>query len=242
MFGRFSVWILELIAGGPEELVAVVTDGLWTVAHDHAPAGSPVSGCEPLRGWIRPDQRHEMASTGCRNSLIASVSPGVDLGPRLGRVVLRRDAAAAGTSITGVTNPVLLVYSHRPEVRERIMTAIGRRPAPDVGRVDYLECSAVYEVMMATQSRAADVLILDGEAQPTGGIGISRQIHQEAAVVPPVVIVVRREDDRWLATWAGADEILVHPLDPVTAADSIARLLRRRAAGLVPSVTDAPPR
>jgi CheY-like chemotaxis protein len=161
----------------------------------------------------------------------------------IGRVVvLRPVGGTAGTSITGVSNPVLLVYSHRPEVRERIMTAIGRRPAPDVGRVDYLECSAVYEVMMATQSRAADVLILDGEAQPTGGIGISRQIHQEAAVVPPVVIVVRREDDRWLATWAGADEILVHPLDPVTAADSIARLLRRRSAGLVPSVTDAPPR
>ena len=156
--------------------------------------------------------------------------------------MLRPELAAAGTSITGVSNPVLLVYSHRPEVRERIMTAIGRRPAPDVGRVDYLECSAVHEVMMATQAQSADVLILDGEAQPTGGIGISRQIHQEAAVVPPVVIVVRRADDRWLATWAGADEILVHPLDPVTAADSIARLLRGRAAGLVPSVTDAPPR
>jgi len=161
---------------------------------------------------------------------------------RDGPGVLRLVSAAAGTSITGVSNPVLLVYSHRPEVRERIMTAIGRRPAPDVGRVDYLECSAVHEVMMATQAQAADVLILDGEAQPTGGIGISRQIHQEAAVVPPVVIVVRRADDRWLATWAGADEILVFPLDPVTAADSIARLLRRRTAGLVPSVTDAPQR
>ena len=66
------------------------------------------------------------------------------------------------------------------------------------------------------------MLILDGEAQPTGGIGISRQIHQEAAVVPPVVLVVRRADDRWLATWAGADEILVHPLDPVTAAECVA--------------------
>ncbi len=75
---------------------------------------------------------------------------------------------------------------------------------------------------MATHGQVADVLILDGEAQPTGGIGISRQIHQEATVVPPVVLVVRRADDRWLATWAGADEILVHPLDPVTAADCIA--------------------
>ncbi len=155
---------------------------------------------------------------------------------------VRAGGAGRGTTISGVSNPVLLVYSHRPEVRERIMTAIGRRPAPDVGRVDYLECSAVHEVMMATAGRLADVLILDGEAQPTGGIGISRQIHQEAEVVPPVVIVVRRADDRWLATWAGADEILVHPLDPVTAADCIAGLLRRRTAGLVPAVTDPRPR
>src|SRR6476661_7925841 len=85
MFGRFSVWILELIAGGPEELVAVVTDGLWTVAHDHAPAGSPVSVRRPRRGYICPGQRDEKASTGCRNSLLASVSSGADLGPRLGQ-------------------------------------------------------------------------------------------------------------------------------------------------------------
>jgi DNA-binding response OmpR family regulator len=105
--------------------------------------------------------------------------------------------------------------------------------------VDYLECSAVHEVMTATEGRQADVLILDGEAQPTGGIGISRQIHLEAQVIPPVILVVRRADDRWLATWAGADEILVYPLDPVTAAECVAGVLRRRTGGLVTSVTEA---
>jgi len=137
-----------------------------------------------------------------------------------------------------MSNPVLLVYSNRPEIRERIITAIGRRPAPDVGRVDYLECSAVHEVMTATEGRQADVLILDGEAQPTGGIGVSRQIHLEARVIPPVILVVRRPDDRWLATWAGADEILVYPLDPVIAAECVAGVLRRRAGGLVTAVTE----
>jgi len=51
---------------------------------------------------------------------------------------------------------------------------------------------------------------------------------------------VRRADDRWLATWAGADEILVYPLDPVTAAETVAAVLRRRSAGLVTAVTDTP--
>lgn len=128
-------------------------------------------------------------------------------------------------------NPVVLVYSHRAEVRETIMTAIGRRPAPDVGRVDFLEATGVNEVLMAIDDRAVDVVILDGEAQPTGGIGISRQIHQEAgrhgAPIPPVILTVRRAADRWLATWAQADEILIHPLDPITAAETVADILRR---------------
>ncbi len=126
-----------------------------------------------------------------------------------------------------MNNPVVLVYSHRQDVRERIMTAVGRRPAPDVGRVDFLECASVADVLMAIDDRVADVVILDGEAQPTGGIGISRQIHQEALAIPPIVLTVRRAADRWLATWAGADEILVHPLDPVIAAETVATLLRK---------------
>lgn len=129
-----------------------------------------------------------------------------------------------------MSNPVVLVYSHRQDVRERIMAAVGRRPAPDMGRIDFLECSSVSDVLMAIDDEVADVVILDGEAQPTGGIGISRQIHQESMRIPPIVLTVRRADDRWLATWAKADEILVHPLDPVIAADAVASLLRKLPA------------
>ena len=111
------------------------------------------------------------------------------------------------------------------------MGAVGRRPAPDVGRIDFLECSSVSDVLMAIDDKIADVVILDGEAQPTGGIGIARQIHQESAAIPPIILTVRRADDRWLATWAKADEILVHPLDPIIAADTVAALLRRLPAG-----------
>jgi DNA-binding NtrC family response regulator len=123
-------------------------------------------------------------------------------------------------------NPVVLVYSHRPEVREAIMTAIGRRPAPDVGRIDFLEASGVAEVLAAVDDRAADLLVLDGEAQPTGGMGISRQVHLEAEHIPPIILTVQRTADRWLATWSRADDVLVHPLDPVSAAETVARVLR----------------
>lgn len=135
----------------------------------------------------------------------------------------------------GREHPVVLVYSNREQVRQEIMQAIGRRPAPDVGRIDFLECSGVAEVLMAVDGQAADLLVLDAEAQPTGGMGISRQIHQELDYVPPVILVVQRAVDRWLSTWAKADDILVHPLDPVTAADTVAATLRRLAAGSAPA-------
>mgnify|MGYP001080852623 CR=1 FL=1 len=126
-------------------------------------------------------------------------------------------------------HPVVLVYSNRADVRSEVMLAVGRRPARDVGRIEFLECSSIGEVLQAVDEQAADLLILDGEAQPAGGMGVSRHIHQEAAVIPPTVLLVRRADDRWLATWAQVDEVLMYPLDPVTAAESVAAVLRRIA-------------
>ena len=121
----------------------------------------------------------------------------------------------------------VLVFSHRPEVREAITTAIGRRPAPDLGRVSFLEVGGIAEVLAACDAGTPDLVILDGEAQPTGGMGLSRQLKNEIDDCPPIVVTVRRRDDRWLATWSQADAVLVHPLDPITAAETVADVLRR---------------
>ncbi|MBA8825609.1 DNA-binding response OmpR family regulator [Saccharopolyspora lacisalsi] len=128
------------------------------------------------------------------------------------------------------TTTTVLVFSHRPEVREAITSAIGRRPAPDVGRVHYSEASTVAEVIGEVDAGAADLVILDGEAQPTGGMGISRQLKNEITECPPIVVTVRRKDDRWLATWSQADAVLVHPLDPLSAAETVAEVLRSRVS------------
>lgn len=129
-----------------------------------------------------------------------------------------------------MSDPVVLVYSNRAEVREAVILGIGRRPSRDVGKIDFLECSTFAEVLTAVDAGEADVLILDGEAQPVGGMGISRQIHLEMEVVPPVILLVRRADDRWLGTWSRADAMLMYPLDPITAAETLATVLRGRRA------------
>jgi DNA-binding response OmpR family regulator len=124
----------------------------------------------------------------------------------------------------------VLVFSHRPEVREAIVTAVGRRPAPDLGRVEYVEVGTVADVLYHVDSGAIDLAILDGEAQPTGGMGLSRQLKNEITNCPPIVIAVRRKDDRWLATWSQADAVIVHPLDPLAAAETVAEVLRSGAS------------
>ncbi|WP_410600048.1 hypothetical protein [Amycolatopsis sp. lyj-90] len=137
----------------------------------------------------------------------------------------------------------ILVFSHKAEVREAIINAVGRRPAADLGRVDYTEASGISEVLVEMDAGNVDLAILDGEAQPTGGIGLTRQLKNEIGVgagragentdCPPIIVSVRRKDDRWLATWSQADAVLVHPLDPLTAAETVADVLRARRVPVV---------
>lgn len=150
-----------------------------------------------------------------------------------------RGGSVPPATLSSVSRPdaqptsTVLVYSHRPEVREAIINAVGRRPAPDVGRVTFREAAGVAEVLAACDAREVDLVILDGEAQPTGGMGLSRQLHEEIVEgPPPIVLTVRRRDDRWLATWSQADAVLVHPLDPLETAEVVAQVLRGARADL----------
>jgi DNA-binding response OmpR family regulator len=120
------------------------------------------------------------------------------------------------------------VYSHDPVVRERIRVGVGRRPAPDVGRIRFVDASTVRQIQELADHGEVDLLLLDAEAQPTGGMGIARTLKNEIEDCPPAVVVVQRPQDRWLATWSEADAVLSHPLDPVQAAATVAEILRAR--------------
>ncbi|HEX6404321.1 MAG TPA: hypothetical protein VF003_14350 [Pseudonocardiaceae bacterium] len=120
----------------------------------------------------------------------------------------------------------VLVFSNRPRVREAIINAVGRRPAADVGRLHYVEAGTIDEVLAEVDAGRVDLAILDGEAQPTGGMGLSRQLKNEISHCPPIIVSVQRQDDRWLAVWSLADAVIVHPLDPLAAAETVAEVLR----------------
>jgi DNA-binding LytR/AlgR family response regulator len=122
----------------------------------------------------------------------------------------------------------VLVYSDDRTTREKVRAAIGRRPAADLPRVEFLECATAPYVIKALDARQADVVVLDGEAVPTGGLGLARQLKDEIYKCPPVLVLIGRPQDAWLATWSRAEAAVPHPLDPVAVATAVARLMRER--------------
>ncbi len=123
----------------------------------------------------------------------------------------------------------VLLYSDDPQVRERMRLAIGTRPAKDL-TVRFVESSAYAETVRILDDQDVDLLVLDGEAAPAGGLGIARQLKDEFSDPPPTCVVIARAADRWLAAYARVDATLVHPLDPVLTGQTVAALLRDRAA------------
>ncbi|WP_081788301.1 hypothetical protein [Candidatus Blastococcus massiliensis] len=123
----------------------------------------------------------------------------------------------------------VLVYSSRAETRDAVRTAVGRRPAPDVGPLSWIECATGDEVVAAVDAGGVDLCILDGEAQPTGGLALARQLDQEVPDRPTVCVLIARQPDRWLAHWSRAEGTLPLPVDPLTAPAVVAELLRASA-------------
>jgi DNA-binding response OmpR family regulator len=125
----------------------------------------------------------------------------------------------------------VVVYSHDADTRARVRLAIGRRPAPDVPEAEIIEVATEPMLFRLLDAGGADVMILDGEAQPAGGMGVCRQAKDEIYNCPPVLLIIGRPDDGWLATWSRADAVVSHPIDPVALARELAVLMRQRAHG-----------
>jgi DNA-binding response OmpR family regulator len=125
----------------------------------------------------------------------------------------------------------VVVYSHDADTRARVRLAIGRRPAPDVPEAEVIEVATEPMLFRLLDAGGTDVMILDGEAQPAGGMGVCRQAKDEIYNCPPVLLIIGRPDDGWLATWSRADAVVSHPIDPVALARELAGLMRQRATG-----------
>ncbi len=125
----------------------------------------------------------------------------------------------------------VLLYSDDSDTRAAVRLAVGRRAASDLPEIDWVECATSDAVTARADAGGLDVMVLDGEAVPFGGMGLCRQLKNEIFRCPPVLVLTGRPQDAWLATWSLADAAVPHPLDPLAVAEAVAELARMRLAG-----------
>lgn len=131
--------------------------------------------------------------------------------------------------MTEITNPTVelrvLVYSNDADTRSRVMSALGTRPHPDLPRFHYTEVATAPVVIEHMDAGGIGLAILDGEAAPTGGLGLAKQLSDELDDRPPILVLTGRPDDKWLADWSRADAAVPHPIDPLRLREAVTVLL-----------------
>ena len=138
-------------------------------------------------------------------------------------------ASSLGSTIWTVsaTSPLrILVYSDNAKTRQDVMLALGKRVHPELPELNYVEVATGPVVVQRVDAGDIDLAILDGEATPTGGMGIAKQLKDEIAQGPPIVVLTGRRDDAWLASWSRAEASVPQPIDPIRLSRTVLELLR----------------
>lgn len=137
---------------------------------------------------------------------------------------------AAPASSAEELRATVLVYSSNLHTRAAVRRAVGRRPSASSPRVEWVECATEPAVLERVRAGGLDLLVLDGEAAPSGGMGVCRTLKEEIFRCPPVLVLTGRVADGWLASWSRADSVVPHPLDPFVLARAVADLLEPSAS------------
>lgn len=118
----------------------------------------------------------------------------------------------------------VLVYASNEQTTDRVIRALGEHPSPEV-TIDVVPIANAEAAVARLDAGGIDLAILDGEAAPSGGMGLARQIKDEIDSPPPVVLLVGRRDDAWLASWSRAEAVVPHPVDAMTLAAAVNSLI-----------------
>ena len=121
--------------------------------------------------------------------------------------------------------PRVLLYSDNVDTRAQVLLAVGRRLTRGAPDIEWVETATHAAVIKHADAGGFDLLVLDGEAAKSGGMGLCRQLKNELFRCPPVLVLTGRPQDAWLASWSLADAVVAAPFDPVELQGVVARLL-----------------
>lgn len=127
----------------------------------------------------------------------------------------------------------VLVISEDPKERLRATSALRLRE--DVAVVEVDGAGPGREQALSGEY---DVLVVDGDLYPKGGFSLLYELRADAELAgdtsPPALVMIDREQDRWLAGWSGANEVMLKPVDPFRAAEVVEGLVGAAPAARAP--------
>ena len=138
------------------------------------------------------------------------------------------DSASAGSDPTAA-GPRIVLYSDDVDVRAQVRLAVGSRLAHGAPAIEWVEAATAAAVIGAVEAGGIDLLVLDGEADKVGGMGLARQLKEEIYRCPPALVLTGRPQDAWLASWSNADAVVSRPIDPIALQSTVAALLSAEA-------------
>lgn len=113
------------------------------------------------------------------------------------------------------------------DVGERLR-AVSSLRLHDVGEVVEVASAEEARDLLLRQDAHFDVLVVDGDLSPRGGFAMLYDLRSRAVlggtVGTPAIVLAAREQDRWLGAWAGANEVVLKPVDPFGLAQLVAAL------------------
>lgn len=119
----------------------------------------------------------------------------------------------------------VLVVSQDAGERARATSALAL--TPDV-EVEEVETAGEAQARLLSDGPAFDVLVIDGDLDPQGGYAVLYNLRNRADLggfdAVPSIVLASRPQDRWLAAWAGANDLLFKPVDPFELARRITAL------------------
>ncbi|GAA1408803.1 MULTISPECIES: hypothetical protein [Oerskovia] len=136
-----------------------------------------------------------------------------------------QDALSEVGPVQAVRAPHILLYSDDVTVREQVRLAVGRRVRAGAPDIVWKEVATSTAVVAAADAGGWDLLVLDGEADKAGGMGLCRQLKNEIFRCPPVLVLTGRPQDGWLASWSLADEAVPRPFDAIELQRAIVSLI-----------------
>ncbi|ACZ31026.1 response regulator receiver protein [Xylanimonas cellulosilytica DSM 15894] len=136
----------------------------------------------------------------------------------------------AGSGAGTANGPRILLYSDDRTVREQVRLAVGPRLRAHAPAIAWEEVATAAAVVAAADAEQWDLMVLDGEADKAGGMGLSRQLKNEVYECPPVLLLTGRAEDAWLASWSLADAVVARPLDALTVQGAVAGLVTGASA------------